>query len=314
MLSIVTPSSNVITRRRTVDVGTVLPALAGHRVAADVFLPSGHARPVAFCCLSGGGMSTRYWDLSPDTYSFARWAAGHGFPVICVDHLGTGGSTLPPGVAAPPLGAVVAANDAAFRILLDELRHDAPVPRGVGVGHSMGAALTVRQQADHNTFDAVALLGFDTAGLPEHLPPDILDACAHGIPDDERIADLTPRMFGSAYPTLPGGEFDQESVETAARQALKAAATVLLGNGGLLSILPGNVATEAACLPVPVFVGNGEHDPLLNGRRATAEQYPAAASFTTVVLKDSGHNHNVAPTRHQLWRALVRWAESALSP
>jgi pimeloyl-ACP methyl ester carboxylesterase len=302
----VTTSSNLAVRRRRVDVGTV-----GHWVAADVFLPEGgNARPVAFCCLAGGGMSRRYWDLSPDTYSFARWAAGNGFPVICVDHLGTGGSTLPPETVAPLLSTVVTANDAAFRILLDELRLDTPGLRSVGVGHSMGAALTVRQQAAHKTHDAVALLGFDTAGLPEHLPADILAACADGIPDDERIAELTLRMFGSAYPTRRGGAFHGES--TPARQALNAAATVLLGSGGLLSILPGNVAAEAARLRVPVLVANGERDPLLSARRATAGQYPAAAGFATVVLPDSGHNHNVAPTRHELWRELASWAERTI--
>ena len=317
MLLSVTSPSTVIARQRMVNIGTTSP---GHRVAADLFLPAaGHARPIAFCCLSGGGMSRRYWDLTPDTYSFARWAAERGFPVISADHLGTGGSTLPPRAAAPLLGEVVAANDAAFRILLDELRLDLPGLRSVGVGHSMGATLTVRQQAAHGTHDAVALLGFDTRGLPEHLPPEVLAAGSAGTPDDDRIAELTLRMFGSAYPVLPrggtvGGDVHRESIATPVRQALDAAATELFGAGGLLSILPGNVAAEAARLRVPVLVANGARDPLLTGPRASAEQYPAAAGVATVVLPDTGHNHNVAPTRHLLWRELARWAESALSP
>jgi pimeloyl-ACP methyl ester carboxylesterase len=177
----------------------------------------------------------------------------------------------------------------------------------------MGATMTVRQQVGHDTYDAVALLGFDTRGLPEHLPHEILAASANGTPNDERIAGLTLRMFGSAYP-MRTGDLHQKSIATSVQQALDAAATVLLGAGGLLSILPGNVAAEAARLRVPVFVANGERDPLLKGRRATAEQYPAATGFATYVLADSGHNHNVSPTRHQLWEQLGRWAESALPP
>src|SRR5882724_12292996 len=103
-----------------VDIGTTVPELAGHLVAADVFRPAAEfVRPIVFCCLSGGGMSRRYWDLRPagdHTYSFARWAVRAGFPVICVDHLGTGESTLPPRAVAPLLSEVVAANDVAFRI------------------------------------------------------------------------------------------------------------------------------------------------------------------------------------------------------
>jgi alpha-beta hydrolase superfamily lysophospholipase len=305
-----------------VDIGSLLPGLSGHRVAADVFLPSaGSVRPIVFCCLSGGGMSRRYWDLRPvgdNTYSFARWAVRSGFPVICADHLGTGESTLPPRTAAPLLGDVIAANDAAFRILLDELRRPGidgarPLPglRTVGVGHSMGATMTVRQQDRYDTYDAVALLGFDTAGLPEHLPRDILAAGAEDKPDDKRLAELTLRMFGSAYPMLRGatvGDLHQERVQ----QALDAATTVLLGAGGLLSILPGNVSVEAARLRVPVFVANGERDPLLNGRRARVDQYPDAATFVACLIADSGHNHNVAPARHELWEQLGHWAESVL--
>lgn len=276
-----------------VDIG------AGQRVAADVFLPpAGLARPIAFCCLSGGGISRRYWDLRPETYSFAVWASRAGFPVLCVDHIGTGDSPLSDGATAPLLGQVVAANDAAFRILLDDL----PGLRSVGVGHSMGATMTIRQQAAHDTYDAVALLGFGTEGLPTQLSPEILAACAERMPDDNRLAEWTLKMFGSAYPML-----SEDSAKP-----MDAATTVLLGSGGLLSMLPGNVADSAARLRVPVLVLNGARDSLVNGHCARAEQYPQAASFTTYVFPGVGHNHNVAPARRQMWEKLLHWAESVV--
>jgi pimeloyl-ACP methyl ester carboxylesterase len=292
-----------------VDVGTAVPGLPGHRVAADVFLPAAEfARPIAFCCLSGGGMSRRYWDLRPagdETYSFAMRMAHDGFPVISVDHIGTGESALPVGAPTPLLWQVVAANDAAFRFLLDEISQTDRL-HAVGVGHSMGATLTIRQQAAHGTYDAVALLGFDTKGLPAYLPPEILAACAESLPDDDRLAELTLRMFGSAYPALSGAHTN------GGRRTLDTATTVLLGAGGLLSMLPGNVAADAARLRVPVLVLHGERDSLMTGAHARAEQYQRTDSVTTQVFPDMGHNHNIAPTRHQLWAQLRQWAESVI--
>lgn len=95
---------------------------------------------------------------------------------------------------------------------------------------------------------------------------------------------------------------------------MAAAATVLLGAGGLLSMLPGNVADSAARLRVPVLVCNGARDPLMNGNGARAEQYPQAASFTTYVFPGVGHNHNVAPARHQMWGKLLDWAARYAGP
>ena len=300
---------SVVVEQRMVDVGTAVPELAGHLVVADVFRPAAEfARPIAFCCLPGGGMSRRYWDLRPagdETYSFAMRMANDGFPVISVDHIGTGDSALPVGAPTPLLRQVVAANDAAFRYLLDDICHSRRL-RAVGVGHSMGATLTIRQQAAHGTYDAVALLGFDTKGLPAYLPPEILAACADGLPNDDRLAELTLRMFGSAYPALSGARTN------GARRTLDTAATVLLGAGGLLSMLPGNVAADAARLRVPVLVQHGERDSLMNGAQARAEHYRRTDSVTTQVFPDMGHNHNIAPTRHQLWARLRDWAESVI--
>jgi pimeloyl-ACP methyl ester carboxylesterase len=298
----------VVVEHRMVDVGTAVPGLPGHRVAADVFLPAPEvARPIAFCCLPGGGMSRRYWDLRPQTYSFAMRMADDGFPVISVDHIGTGDSALPVAAPTPLLRQVVAANDAAFRYLLDDICNNTDRLHAVGVGHSMGATLTIRQQAAHGTYDAVALMGFDTRGLPEYLPPEILAACAESLPDDDRIAELTLRMFGSAYPALRSS-----SGTDGGRRTLDTAATVLLGAGGLLSMLPGNVAAEAARLRVPVLVLHGEQDSLMVGARARAEHYRRTDGVTTQVFPDMGHNHNIAPTRHQLWARLRDWAESVI--
>ncbi|MCW2889261.1 MAG: alpha/beta hydrolase [Streptosporangiaceae bacterium] len=302
--------------RRDIDVGALAPGLEGYRVAADVFLPAcSQVYSPAFCCLPGGGASRRYWDLRPpgdDGYSFAVHMARAGFPVICLDHLGTGESALPRPAEPPLLGQVVAANDAAFRLLLGELRHTVAGLRSVGVGHSMGAVLTVRQQARHGTHDAIALLGFSIKGLPSVLPPEILAACSEGIPGDVELAELTLRKFGSAYPDLNRGGTDP-AVPDPLRRALKEYATVLLGAGGMLSLLPGNVASDAAEVRVPVLLANGDRDALVGGGPPPTSPYSRATQITAFVVPEAGHNLTIAPARHRLWNRLLRWAkESAI--
>jgi alpha-beta hydrolase superfamily lysophospholipase len=268
-------------------------------VAADVILPpEGPFRSPVFCCLPGGGVSRRYWDLDGDR-GFAAAMAEAGFPVITLDHLGTGDSRLSEPAEPPLLGEVVAADDTAFRLLLDELRATTPGLRSVGVGHSMGSALTLRQQARHRTHDAIALLGFSIRGLPSVLPPEILDACADGIPDDRELARLTLLKFGSPYPDLGGDQTEYR--------------TVLLGAGGLLSLLPGNVAAEAAQVTVPVLLANGDRDPLVGGGPPDTAPYTRAAHVTAFVVPDAGHDLLFGPSRQLLVRRLQQWGQSASS-
>jgi alpha-beta hydrolase superfamily lysophospholipase len=310
MLMRVTDSTNIIVARRTVHVGELA-------LAADVFAPAAEQQPIVLCCLPGGGMSRRYWDLMPPndhSYSFALWMVRRGITVIALDHVGTGESRLPPG-HAPLLGQAIAANDAAFRLLCDELAETGigagpiPNPCRIGVGHSMGAVLSVRQQAVHETYDALALLGFGLAGLPAAVPPEILDATGDRPPDDELLAELTLRMFGTPYPAVRIAVDQGRHPGDATRQTLAEAGTRLLGAGGLLSLLPGNVAEYAARLRVPVLLLNGANDTLISdepGRFGTA-------AFRARVLPDAGHNHNIAPTRELFWAEILRWAE-ALPP
>jgi len=299
------------------DAGGLVPGLDGCVVAADVFLPPpGTApRPLAFCCLAGGGMTRAYWDLrvtGDDTYSFARWSAERGFPVITVDHLGVGDSTLRDGAAAPLVGDVIAAEDAVFRLVCDELRKGGlgarPIPRlrTVGVGHSMGAVLMVRQQAVYRRHQALALLGFSTKGLPDHLSPEVLAHADHEI-DDHRLAKLALLMFGSPYAPLSRAD----GADSPTRRAMQAAATVTFTAGGLLSMLPGNVADELSRLTVPVLILNGDRDRLISGRRADAAHCPAGS--VSRVLPGSGHNHNIADSRHDFWAQILDWAQSVLS-
>lgn len=266
---------------------------------------------------AGGGMSRHYFDLAggdtDGTLSMAEHLAGRGFTVIVVDHPGVGDSPGPvDGWRLTP--GYVAARDADAVV---ELRQRYPGP-AIGVGHSMGAMLTVIAQGRHRCFDALGLLGWSYSqrfGLPE------LDA---GLADDERavlgnadaveehLIEYAKRRFDQP---CPGGNsatwellIGPMTISDQARDAIGAASAQLLAACGLAAILRG-VGPEVAAVDVPVLLAFGEHD-VTGNARATAEEFRASGDITLFELAAAGHNHNVAPNRHQLWDRLARWSES----
>ena len=87
--------------RFAIDVAIVAPR-GVHTVVADVFVPARErmrADGQVLCCLPGGGMSRRYFDLEVDpalgNYSMARHLAQQGFVVVTLDHPGVGDSDRP---------------------------------------------------------------------------------------------------------------------------------------------------------------------------------------------------------------------------
>jgi alpha-beta hydrolase superfamily lysophospholipase len=132
--------------------------------------------PVLLCCLAGGKCSTRYFDLQvegyPD-YSMADYLAARGFIVVAFDHLGIGSSSSVDDIFLVTPGLAGAVNDHAHRAVAQAIMSGTLVPGlgplpdlvSIGVGHSMGGMLLGVQQARHDSFAAVAILGHGV-GLP----------------------------------------------------------------------------------------------------------------------------------------------------
>jgi len=277
-------------------------------LAADVFAPEeGHDPAVVLMCLPGGGMTRRYFDIDVDgSYSMARHLASKGAVVVAVDPPAVGESPVPPDpwqLTCPVLAAMYA--DAVGRV-----RGMFPTARVIGVGHSLGALLTVYAQAARRCFDAVALLGFAGGGLPSVLTPEELAIADRPVPAREEIVALAQARFGRPLPRGTTGPSDMllgVPVEDAARAGITAVGGALLAVAGLTSMIPGMSAPELAAVDVPVFLGVGDHDITGDAHRIPA-QLPGAGDVTLYVLERSGHNHNVAPSRHLLWDRLWRWA------
>lgn len=311
--------------RITVDVSPVAPAGA-RVVVADVFVPAEMGpRPVLMWLLPGGGMSRKYWDLnvSSGTYSFARHFAQKGRLVVAVDHLGVGESSRPddPFSLTPQMVADV--NAFVFERVCADLRDGrllsglAPVANlaSIGCGHSMGALLTVHQQARHSHHAAICLLGFSGRGLVEHLTPREAEYADHPAALRRDLVDLTRARYVDGLPVLrePSSDRSIGRVPTEAHEALRAARANLLGAVGLSSLVPGNADPEISAIDVPVFIGHGDRDigaPL----HQVGGAFTASRDVTMYLLEESGHNHNVSPNRRRLWNRILDWSRCAIEP
>ena len=79
-----------------------------------------------------------------------------------------------------------------------------------------------------------------------------------------------------------------------------------------MSMLPDNVAREAAQIDVPVFLGVGEKD-MTGPPEQLPEAYPASPQVALHILPGAGHSHFLFPARTGLCDRLAVWARQTLS-
>jgi alpha-beta hydrolase superfamily lysophospholipase len=308
------------------------------KIAVDVFAPPGGAAPRALLwCLPGGNMNRRYYDLIPpaeagwgdiDTsFSFARTLAAQGYVVASVDYLGLGDSSKPnDGWLCTP-DTLTAINKNVYEAVSTKLRDGRAHPqlaavsnlRSVGVGHSMGAMMTILQQHAHAPHAAVVLLGFSTRGLPEYLPPQLkgLDDPLAARP---LLIDVAKKMYGAQpFPVIHTSRdgaragnselFGSRKAEPKGVAALKAATDCMLPIPATLSMVPGNVAAEAATIAVPVFLGVGGRD-MVGPVHQVPTAFTGSSDITLLVLAETGHSHFLFATRELLFRRVAAWIEA----
>src|SRR5687767_15531873 len=307
----------------SVDVSSVAPEGAGH-VCFDVFAPVGPPSDplTVLCCLPGGGMSRRYWDIDAPhqfgNYSMARHFAERGYAVVIIDPIGVGESSRPDDGYALDVEMVAAVNAFVIEAIVDGLREGQhadlgawSVARVIGVGHSAGAKITCVQQAASRSYDALCLLGFGAAGLPQALSADELrfahdpDGLARELVRLARVrwdGDPLPPGTTATSPMLLAGM----AVPDAVLAAAAATSSSLLALVGLSSMIPGSIDHLLAAVDVPVFVGVGSAD-IGGPAHEIPAAFPASPDVTLYVLANAGHNHNVAPNRRDLWDRMIAW-------
>jgi pimeloyl-ACP methyl ester carboxylesterase len=242
--------------------------------------------------------------------------------VIAMDHLGVGESTSPP-PGRGSLHEVATANHAALRQILQRLGEGALGPAVqpgavVGLGQSMGGHIAVIMQAQHRSFDALAVLGASLVRtrLPSKTPWQEVRIAAD--------ADLAAVGAQALLQTDWRTAFHWEDTPAHLIEADMAPKPPTLGplppwgsatfpEGGL-SLTPGGLSREAAAVEAPVLIAIGERDVCQDPVREFAA-FQSSRDVSVFLGRRMAHMHNFAGTREELWRRLDAFVRQvAVSP
>jgi pimeloyl-ACP methyl ester carboxylesterase len=313
------------------DVSAALPFDERVRLAASVHLPdlaAGAPRAVLICW-PGGSYSRAYWDMQIagyPGYSFAEHMTAQGFVVVAADHLGVGASSRPADGDQVDFDTMSAAGTSFVEQLRAMLVEGSPELGGaplaeipiIGVGHSLGACVTVVTQARHRCYDAVALLGFThgqkevsvtAVGAAEREPTDDADTLRQNAIEQAQafFGDTWDDVYGFAPREPNRGWLHRPDVPPAVIAADDAQAVRWPRKSYVDALLAGYSASFAAQLDCNVFLGFGDHDvpPIPH---ADVAFYTHSGDVTLYVLPNSAHCHNFATTRTKLWDRIGVWA------
>lgn len=309
------------------DLGPPLAPEPGLQIAATVFVPPRvPASPRVLCCLPGGGLSRRYWDLTTaesTAFSFARQMCARGFVVVAFDLIGAGDSSRPADGYGITPDVIAAANAQATADVLGRLRAGRldpavlPMPdlRSIGVGHSLGAVSSIVQFARHPVHLALVLLGFGGAGFPGELDADELAIAGDAAAIRANVVRLSRIRYPQPYWRMVGSARTREVYgsggDRGAMTALRAAGTDLLATAGLFSMIPGSIRAECASIDVPVFLGIGDRD-ICGPPHAVPAYFPKSADLTLFVIPATGHTHFVFPSAPALFARIAAWADTVV--
>ena len=142
------------------------------RTKATVVLPDSADltdQPIVCLGFPGGGYGRHYYTFDmpgSDGGGQAGWHAERGWIFVGCDHLGVGESSLPDPNRLVYKNVAAANHETVQQVLRrlgdGSLAQGFPAVRNpvvLGIGQSMGGCLTVVQQARHNTFDGIGVLG-----------------------------------------------------------------------------------------------------------------------------------------------------------
>ena len=287
-------------------------------ICAWLFVPDDLAllgeRPVTMALTAGGSYDKRYYHFEVsgrEGYSAAEYLAGRGNIVLLTDHLGVGESTRVPDQKQATRQIVGLANHAAVTQFYERLAAGTLVPglpaiadfARIGGGHSMGGMMTVIQQANQRSYEAIMVLGYTADGV--HTTTDGKKFRAwDAIPEGAEFPDYT---FPERAPLHEGFHWDDVPADVIAVD--DTLAVEVPAGIGIISIKTGVIREEAAQIDVPVYFCNAERD-VSPDPHAEPALFPACTDFTLHILPNSGHCQNFASTRHRMWERMHRWART----
>jgi pimeloyl-ACP methyl ester carboxylesterase len=182
----------------------------------------------------------------------------------------------------------------------------------VGIGHSMGGLVTVIQQGEWESYEAVCVLG-----MSNHMSStSAIHAEFDGFADVDRrewatkaVKGLFPDTWDDIYSMCDRVSqrwwFYEDDVphEVIAADEVNAVAWPrMAGVDAFLDV----GAPYAGRIDVPVFLGFGSHDLVENPRLEVAD-FMNSPDITLFILPNSGHCHNFSTTRRRLWDRIDHW-------
>ena len=319
----------------TIDVTRSVRLRGPQHIAATVHLPDIkklHTPPIVIFAAPGGGYNRNYFDLQipgHENYSQAEYHTALGFVFVAYDPIGVGSSSSPdpPSITFEVLAKANQVAISKVTRLLESGKLDPNFPglgrfRRIGLGQAMGGCITILMQAMHTTFDAIAVLGF--SAVHTVVPQPTLEgqrASELAFSSYSRDTDLESikRPFDHhgiqdfIYPfyweDVPRDIVD---ADTRGGRPIRVRSPPW-GSGtiptcGVMMMVRGAVAKEAAAIRVPVLVAGGARDVLPAPLQEPAA-YAQSTDVSLFIVDRMAHAHNFASTRHKLWQRISAWME-----
>lgn len=259
-------------------------------------------------CLPGGGYNRHYFSLQEPGYNEARHHMDRGVIVVALDHIRVGESDIPE-LRHASLEIAAEANHAVLKVILERLgagtlRDGVPPLQPycvVGEGQSMGGHIALLMQANHRSFDGLAMLG--SSAVCTRLPAKTVgeEICLLGKDNpSEGLAALRTfdKRFAFHWEDVPEAYASADG--EASTSAYWLSATTPNAGGGLI---PGHLSSKAATVTVPILIGMGERDVCQDPLREVAA-YMSSRDVSYIVVPRMAHMHNFAGTRTMMWKRL----------
>ncbi|KAL8836469.1 MAG: hypothetical protein Q9170_002902 [Blastenia crenularia] len=274
----------------------------------------------------GGTLDHTYWDIAPG-YSYVDAATLAGYATLSYDRLGTGLSDHPDPLQTVQLPLQVEL----AHLMVQKLRSGSMISGGlfavsklVGVGHSLGGALTQAVAAKYpKDFEALIIQGTSkvtqyaiTGVASEALQIANTDPSGRfkGLADGYHVSGPLPQTAQFAFYRYPGFDPKIFSLQTSRKQ------TLALGESYTLPL----VYSPATAYTGPVAIINGENDffycggncsyPVDQAAAAIPAYFPNAnkAKSTSYLVPGTGHNVNAHLNAARAFERMLAFSRAAL--
>lgn len=245
------------------------------------------------------------WDLPrrPD-YSYARWSAARGRPVITIDDLGYGASDRPNGytVTTEGLGAVLHQVVTQVRAGTYQGQVHPPFARVVTAGHSAGGEVARYEAGAFGDVDGLMVMS-----MGDRVTPESADAYANYNVTQTATSDYVYPFFASQDRRL--GFFYQAEEADPTVMAEDARLENPTPSGEVLSILTFPSRAVIGRIDVPVLLVFAQNDRVVPVSEAATEpaRYSGSPRVTTSVIPDAGHTFPLHRNRRVAYDALAGW-------